>query len=403
MKNARHFQSAKEPVLNQLGVAPQLLFFFLLVLWLFALVLGVKPAQAFDNQKMVSIEVRNSGYDAGNHYFDLYLRQVGEEKIFLGSSDLVIALAYSPDALQVLNYIPSSTQFFANSGLPVYNYESGISTRIISRNGVYHLIINVFGPSFEDHNFDDDVAAIDVRENLHRLGRFAIPGVSSQFSLAGSSLYIDGIGLKNAIYGYDVNDNFRMSAVVASYKAEAFVASNPVWSFEAQKLSSSVKLNWQLSAEVGVMESQKSFDGKNWEAIAGIAVQQGEVYMVEDLNPVGARVFEGAGLINYRLMVQGDDGKFYYSAVQQLNYQKGISMVTFPNPVVEQLNIRFNDGELSDFQVQIFSSEGQLAGQAFGSRQQQMQLDMSSLPAGQYIVRVLAGAEVGVGRVIVQK
>lgn len=316
---------------------------------------------------------------------------------------MVISLAYSADALQELNYISGSTQLFANSGMPIYSYGPGISTRIISRNGVYLLVINVYGPSFEDADFDDEIAAVDSRVNLHRLGRFEIPDVSNQFSLSGSELYIEGSGLKNVIFGYDRDDNFRMAAIPAVYKAERFSGSNPVWSFEAQKVSNVVKLNWQLSAAVSVMELQKSFDGKNWENVNGNVVQQGLMYAFEDLNPIGELVFEGAGLINYRLLVSDDLGKTYYSAVKQLNYQKGIEMVTYPNPVVEELHIRFVDGDLSDFQVQLFNGSGQLVSQVYGIRQQQMELDVRNLPAGQYIVRVLAGAEVGIGRVMVQK
>jgi len=403
MKNTRHFQSAKEPVLNQLGLVPQLLFFFLLILWLFALVLGVTPAQGSSTNNKVAVEIRNAGFEAGNHSFDIYLRQDGANKVFLGTSDVVISLDYTADAIQELNYVSGSTQLFANSGMPIYNYGSGIATRIITRNGVYQLVINVFGPSFNDQDFDDDVAAIDTRVNLHRLGRFVIPGVSNQFSLSGSSLYIQGSGLKNAIFAYDPNDNFMLRSVEAAYHNENQAGSNPVWSFDLQKSSIGVKLNWQLAAEVASMELQKSFDGKSWDAVSGAAVQQGDAYEFEDQNPTGNWVIAGANLINYRLLVKDQDGKSYYSAVKQLNYLKGISMVTFPNPVVDELQIRFNDGELTDFQVQVFSGDGQLVSQSAGSRQQLVQLDMSSLPAGQYIVRVLAGTEVGVGRVIVQK
>jgi len=402
MKNTRHFHSANEPVINQLGLAPQLLFFFLFVLWLFALVLGVKPAKANIYDDSVAIEIRNSSYESNNHYFDVYLRQVGVRKVLLGSSDIVISLNYSADAVAELNYLAGSCQFFSNNGLPINNYGSGISSNVVLRNGVYQLVINIYGPSFDESDFNNELAAIDARVNFHRLGRFVIPHVSNQFNLAGSALYLQGSGLKTAVYAYDQEDNFKLKAVAVSFSFVQNINSNPVWVFEAQKLGSSVKLNWQLAGDVASMELQKSFDGKNWESVNGAIVQNELGFVSEDLNPAGARVFDGANLIWYRLAVKGNDGKLYFSGVEQLSYIKGISMVTFPNPVLNELRIRFNDGELSDFQVQIFGVNGQLVAQSFGSHQQEVQLDLSSLPAGQYILRVSAGAEAGVGRIIVQ-
>lgn len=403
MKNARHFQSAKEPVINQLGLASQLLFFFLLVLWLFALVLGVKPAQANPSQERVLIEIRNASYDAGNHYFDIYLRQAGENKIYLGPSDLVITLGYAADAVQELNYVAGSSRLFSNSGLPIYSYGQAISSKLISRNGVYQLVVNVYGPSFDEQDFDDEVAAIDGSVNMHRLGRFFIPNVSNQFNLAGSALYVQGVGLKSAVYSYDKQDNFNLKAVGLLYSSEQSFSVNPVSSFDAQRLSGGIRLSWQLAAAVQAVEIQKSFDGKNWEEVNVQPIQIADGFSAEDMNPSGARVFDGLNQIGYRLMVNSEDGKVYYSSVKHLNYQKGISMVAFPNPAVDELRIRFNDGELVDFQVQIFDARGQLVNQLFGSHQAELQLDLYSLPAGQYVIRVLAGAEMGVSRVMVQK
>lgn len=403
MKNARHFQSAKEPVINQLGLAPQLLFFFLLVLWLFALILGVKPAQANPLQDRVLIEIRNANYDAGNHYFDIYLRQAGENKIFLGSSDLVISLGYAADAVHEMNYVAGSSQLFSNSGLPIYNYGQGISSKLIARNGVYQLVINVYGPSFDAQDFDDEVAAIDGSVNLHRLGRFVISNVSNQFNLLGSVLYVQGSGIKSAVYSYDKVDDFKLKAVGLLFSAEQHFSANPVWSFDAQRMSSGIRLNWQLSSAVASIEIQKSFDGRSWEKVNAQQLELEDGFVAEDLNPSGARVLQGMNLISYRLLIHGEDGKMYYSGVKQLNYQKGISMVAFPNPVIDELRIRFNDGELSDFQVQIFDAQGQLVNQLLGSPSQEIQLDLSMLPSGHYVVRVLAGAEMGVSRIMVQK
>jgi hypothetical protein len=214
---------------------------------------------------------------------------------------------------------------------------------------------------------------------------------------------VQGSGLKSAVYSYDRLDNFKLKAVGLLFSSEQYFSANPVWSFDAQRLGSGISLNWELAGEVKSMGIQKSFDGKGWEDISLPFNQQVNGYSAEDLNPVGARIADGLNLISYRLVVEAADGKMYYSAVKQLNYQRGISMVAFPNPAVDELRIRFNDGELSDFQIQIFDAMGQMVSQQIGSHLQEMQLDLMNLPSGHYLVRVLAGAEVGVSRILVQK
>lgn len=389
--------------MNQLGLVSQLLFFFLLTLWLFALILGIKPAQANIPVDSIAIEIRNSNYDAGNHYFDLYLRKVGGNKIFLGASDIVIALNEHSEPVSMISYLQGSSQLFANTGVPVYNYGSGIASKILFRNGINQLVINVYGPSFDEEDFNDEVAAIDARENLHRLGRFAISGVSRDFNLNGSSLYLQGSGVKHAVFGFDQADNFKLKAVQSFYSVDQQTSSNPVWSFEAHKKNGYVLLNWSLSGEVAEMGIEKSFDGKNWSAVNG-AISQSELgFVVEDLNPAESRLLDVSNLISYRLSVRGEDGKSYFSSVKQVNYVKGISMLAYPNPVLDELHIRFDDGVLSDFQVQIISANGQLISQSAGSHLQVVQMDLRSLANGNYIVRVVAGSEIGISRIVVQK
>ncbi len=103
----------------------------------------------------------------------------------------------------------------------------------------------------------------------------------------------------------------------------------------------------------------------------------------------------GRGKHFYRLKMIDTDGSFTYSNIVLLsNKQGGLNYSIFPNPVTEQLFIRFDEGEgvAQRYQVQLLSTTYQMVWQkthgSIGSNQLQLTRP-PGLPKGMYLLRIL--------------
>ncbi len=401
MKSSRNFQSAKEPSLNEAGISSHIILLVAFLIWLTALVLGVKPVHA-NNQHKVAIEIKNQQFDNGKLYFDVYLRQTGDSVVFLGYSDIVIKFPGSvvPSKMQ---YVGGSNQFFTASGLYAFGYEQGLFSKVKADGGHTYAIINIFSPDFSNAaDFELQIARIDKRENMHRIGRFFLGGVESTFNLNNAGLSLVTPGMRTMVHGYDPERGFNMSEVEFAFLVGLPGTSNPIWKFEAQRQGDGIAVEWELNGNVNAYSVEKSFDGKNWELLEQPPVEvTAGLFSLADRNPAGARLVRGEINLAYRLKVIGTNGRSYYSAVKEISYHQGISLVAFPNPVADQLQLRFTDGELSSFVAAVYSSEGRLVKELSGFNASEIALDLSMLHAGQYTVRVIAGNEAGTARIVV--
>jgi hypothetical protein len=82
-------------------------------------------------------------------------------------------------------------------------------------------------------------------------------------------------------------------------------------------------------------------------------------------------------------------------------------MQLFPNPVSDQLTVRFDLKEATSLNVQVFNAMGQLvqtvATQHFGSGRQQLNVDAAQLQNGMYFLRLQDGEQITTRRFLIQR
>jgi hypothetical protein len=398
MKRRLYYPAAKVAASKKKGVLPYIIIVGLAFIWVFALLLAVKPVKAANPIAALAIEVVNQRNNQGQLQFDLVLRQQGPKEIYLGPSDIVIQL---DEAAQDVQRLSNSSLLFSRSGLMAFAYDGLINQRIQHKDGIAYVVINVDAPFFEDEeDFEYQVAEIDARKGLHRLGSFVISGISPDFSLNNAQLAY-APGARSAIMGFDLADAYRLKPVSAELLAEASSAGNPIFSLDVQVQSAAIHISWKLGAEPQSIALEKSFDNKYWEAVDAPVQNQGNGwYRSIDQNPLGARQVQPDQQLYYRLRVQYQ-GKAYYAAAKGVNYQRGIEFSIYPNPVSDLLHIKLNNGQLAQYQLEIFNSEGRLVVREQGYEANALAVDVSYLAAGQYYVRLYAGSEQGYSKMLV--
>ena len=138
-------------------------------------------------------------------------------------------------------------------------------------------------------------------------------------------------------------------------------------------------------------EVEFSADARAFSKIAENAATTGTlaVYDAYHYNPV-------TGLNYYRIKIIGINGRFTYSEVRKVNFGKAGTLVIYPNPTSEFVNITFPAGMINKaILVNILSADGKLvAQQKIIAAAQTESLGLSKLASGQYIIRIVSGNDV---------
>lgn len=103
--------------------------------------------------------------------------------------------------------------------------------------------------------------------------------------------------------------------------------------------------------------------------------------------------------IHNRVMVVDVDKAKNELSTSTLSLEKGVNMSVFPNPTSDLLQIT-TQKPLNE--VQLYNTLGQQIYQQQGLQQEQVQVDVSHLPKGMYIVRVRQGEVWGSEQVVIQ-
>jgi hypothetical protein len=107
-----------------------------------------------------------------------------------------------------------------------------------------------------------------------------------------------------------------------------------------------------------------------------------------------------AGIIYYRLRIIEKDGKISYSHVITINRNKLSSMVLFPNPAKDRLNISYAKAE-SGARLTVYGMNGQkILEPAIQSGSLMVSLNVSALPKGLYMIRFENNGQVQTERFI---
>lgn len=158
-------------------------------------------------------------------------------------------------------------------------------------------------------------------------------------------------------------------------------------SFTATKEANAIALNWTtLSEENNAgFEVERSTNGEDFEVIghvegAGNSIEKID-YNFMDENPAN-------GINYYRLKQTDFDGAFEYSKIVSVEFESQVQAIVFPNPMIDNLTIRADTQDKVN--IRIFNLFGQIVYQNTQRIDNQMDIDLSMLPAGSYFLQVIS-------------
>ncbi|HSC52864.1 MAG TPA: M43 family zinc metalloprotease [Phnomibacter sp.] len=170
----------------------------------------------------------------------------------------------------------------------------------------------------------------------------------------------------------------------------------------ASLVQGGVGVNWSTASEnnTNFFEVEVSADGTNFTAVGKVAAKGNSTtrsdYSFMHSKPQG-------GILYYRVRQVDKDGKFTYSAVAQVELiAANAKPFVYPSPARSTLMLNF--GQMANgARWEILSADMKLTGKAGkGANAAQQQIDISSLPAGLYFIRVSNSKNVEVLRFVKQ-
>jgi hypothetical protein len=165
-------------------------------------------------------------------------------------------------------------------------------------------------------------------------------------------------------------------------------------------------LQWATASEFNTdhFEIQRSSDGQTFESIgnvtaAGISKVTREYTFTDPQAP--------EKLNFYRLMQVDKDGSFKYSVIVSLNNNKGRWYIeTYPNPVVEELQLQVNARDKGSMNLRLINQQGQLIKSMVlqkNTDELQLRINLKEIPAGVYFLEMRVGEGVKEIRKIVKE
>lgn len=158
-------------------------------------------------------------------------------------------------------------------------------------------------------------------------------------------------------------------------------------SFDAYKKGSVAQLEWATASEQNNkgFEIERSTDGRTWTKIGFVKSlsESGNSnvkldYSLIDNNPANGQNF-------YRLKQMDMDGKFEYSLVKTVTFEKANAISLYPNPAKDNVNIAGLQGGES---IIIYDVSGRLMYQA-KSENSNVNIPLNALSAGTYHISII--------------
>jgi Secretion system C-terminal sorting domain len=169
--------------------------------------------------------------------------------------------------------------------------------------------------------------------------------------------------------------------------------------FTATKKDNGAQLNWQVENETSLTagyDVERSLNGVEFKKVSSVIPQNNgaaanSYVLTDDLSSVHA------GVVYYRIKQTDKDGRFIYSDTRSVRLDgKAFGAAVYPNPVkgkatlsldlIEDATVAITLNDANGRQVQTIQIKG-LKGR------NTKEINMSSLPTGNYVLRVLTGTE----------
>lgn len=167
------------------------------------------------------------------------------------------------------------------------------------------------------------------------------------------------------------------------------------------------QLTWQVADEVDFShyEIQRATDGKTWKTIGEQAGQQQAQYRFIDRESANLKAY---ATLYYRLVMVDLDGSVDYSPVRSLYLERDTKqeVVLIPNPATDRVIIKVKNVETALPQlVEMWDLRGNVVERFTKSTmidEQEWEINLSQLPAGVYLVRMVGQDQIINQRLIVQ-
>ena len=184
-----------------------------------------------------------------------------------------------------------------------------------------------------------------------------------------------------------------LSSITAANAATALPVS--LVDFRVKKEENTALLTWTTSFEANAssFDIQRSNNGKNWEILGDVKAagesQENRRYSFSDNNPLAI----GNNFYRLKMIDRAAnrlDGTFAFSTIRTLAFDGLAQTTLFPNPTAEKLTIKVDDwSKVSG--VQITNLQGIVVHDYKSSpfANGVAEINMKTLPAGAYLVRIL--------------
>jgi hypothetical protein len=237
--------------------------------------------------------------------------------------------------------------------------------------------------------------AVDNSGNVFVAGYFDSPSISF-----GNTTLTNP---ENYYIGEDGNKYFYYSSDIFLAKLYEAPLSIDLVSFNASKSTEpkGVNLDWKTVSETNndYFTIERSTDLENFKQILKVdgAGNSTNVlrYKAFDPHPVSGKNY-------YRLRQTDFDGKTTCSQIVTVNFETGsVEILVYPNPAVNELNFDIQKDEISNLQIRIFNSAGDIVLSSNDENiSQKKTIDVSALSSGIYLIEMNIDGEKFVRKVV---
>lgn len=155
-------------------------------------------------------------------------------------------------------------------------------------------------------------------------------------------------------------------------------------SFSGRKTNTGNEVRWQVASQQNISryEVEHSNNGVNFQPVGKVTASTLETdnYTFLDKNRYSGKSF-------YRLRVVERDEAYYSKTIQLSGSNLGVLLNLWPNPVSKVLNIEADINQAAPKEVMIINAEGKIV-KKFLLNSLPMQVDVSVLPVGNYLLKV---------------
>lgn len=169
------------------------------------------------------------------------------------------------------------------------------------------------------------------------------------------------------------------------------------FSMKLSRMNHQSLISWSTETETNnrYFDIEHSTDGMRFTSIGRVAAKGGTRlthYSFIHPHPV-------TGKNSYRIRQVDLDGQFTFSPVQVLEFSKAAGNLVYPNPVTDQATVQFNQ-PAEVHVLQLFNAAGTvLINRTSAAGTGMIQLDLRTLPAGIYYLRIQEGTNISTQKI----